>query len=119
MIVAIDGETVDDVSAIREALARNVGRTFGLEVIRDRRSIRLDVTLPEPDDAAPSGPRAFYLAPKSLQDVQETVERAMEQAREALSRAHIQQHDAASEAREAYEKALQESRKQQARRNSV
>jgi len=118
MIVAIDGDAVEDVSDIREALARNVGRTFGLEVIRDRRTIRLDVTLPEPDDAAPSGPRAFHFSPTNLHHVHETVERAMEQAREALSRVHIQR-DAASDAREAYEDALRKSRERLSLRNSV
>jgi C-terminal processing protease CtpA/Prc len=118
MIVAIDGKTVDDVSDIREALAHNVGRTFDLEVIRDRRSVRLDVTLPEPDDEAPSGPRAFHLSPQGLHHVHETVERAMEHAREALGRLHIQR-DAASDAREAYEDALRESREHRSLRNSV
>ena len=118
MIVAIDGEDVDDVSGIREALARNVGRSFELEVVRERRLVRLDVTLPEPDDEAPSGPRAFSFSPHGLHDVHETVERAMEQAHEALGRLHIR-HDAASDAREAYEDALRKSQKQRSLHNSV
>jgi membrane-associated protease RseP (regulator of RpoE activity) len=101
LIVSIDGETVADVNDIRHALSERWGDTFEIEVIREQREVSLDVTLPQPDESEPSGPRAS-LEPLHLQhelmaearhrlmeasqQQEEVLQRSMELAEEALSR---------------------------------
>ena len=58
LIVAVDGDAVEEVGDIRKALRDKEGETFGVEVIRDGRSMTVDVSIPERDDEPPSGPRA-------------------------------------------------------------
>ncbi len=58
LIVAVDGNTVEDVGDIRNALQDKTGQTFGVEVIRGGRSTTIDVSIPERDDERPTGPRA-------------------------------------------------------------
>lgn len=58
LIVAVDGDTVEDVEDIRKALRNKQGETFGVEVFRDGRSMTIDVSIPERDDEPPTGPRA-------------------------------------------------------------
>ncbi len=58
LIVAVDGDAIEDVGDVRKALRGKEGETFDVEVIRDGRSMAVDVTLPERDDEPPSGPRA-------------------------------------------------------------
>ncbi len=58
LIVAVDGNGVEDVGDIRNALQDKEGETFGVEVIRDGRSTTIDVSIPERDDERPTGPRA-------------------------------------------------------------
>ncbi len=58
LIVAVDGDAVDEVGDIRKTLRDKEGESFGVEVIRDGRSMTVDVSIPERDDEPPSGPRA-------------------------------------------------------------
>lgn len=119
LIVTVDGEPVEDAGDIREALQGKEGETFDVEVIRDRRRTSITVTIPEPDDEAPSGPRAFHYAPRI--ELRSHVDRALDSARDALrdSRsayrqalrvAEVQRRGAQREARKAYREALRISR---------
>jgi len=117
--VAVDGESVEDAGDIREALQGKEGETFDVEVIRDRRRTSIAVTIPEPDDEAPSGPRAFHHAPRI--ELRGHIDHAMDSARNALrdSRsayrkalrlAVVKQRGAERDARQAYREALRMSR---------
>jgi S1-C subfamily serine protease len=57
LIVAVDGVPVASPAALVEALADKVGRTFPVEVVRDRRPLTIEVTIPAVEDR-PTGPRA-------------------------------------------------------------
>jgi S1-C subfamily serine protease len=58
LIVAVAGEEVSHASDIRRALKDKAGETFDVEVIRDGAPMRIEVTLPEPEEDVPTGPRA-------------------------------------------------------------
>jgi membrane-associated protease RseP (regulator of RpoE activity) len=122
LIVAVDGEPVEDAGDIREALHGEEGETFDVEVIRDRRRMSITVTIPEPDDEAPSGPRAFYHAPRidlrghvdhALDSAREALRDSRSAYREALRLARAEQRDAQRDARKAYREALRISREAQ------
>lgn len=122
LIVAVDGEPVEDAGDIREALHGKEGETFDVEVIRDRRRTSITVTIPEPDDEAPSGPRAFYVAPRSelhghVDHVRDCVRDALRDSRsayrEAVRLAEVERKGAARDARRAYREALRISREAQ------
>jgi membrane-associated protease RseP (regulator of RpoE activity) len=97
LIVAVDGEPVEGAGDIREALVGNEGASFDVEVIRDRRSMHIEVTLPERDNDEPSGPRALR-----LDGLREHIDRELTDAlgayREALSVARVQRRSAARDA---------------------
>jgi membrane-associated protease RseP (regulator of RpoE activity) len=111
LIVAVDGESVEDASDIRAALAGKAGETFDVELIRDRRPLSLAVTLPAREERA-TGPRAFYLqGARDLADATRTHARVLRSgAREARAEARLA-------AREAYREALRTSR--EARREAA
>lgn len=114
LIVAVDGENVAGADNIREGLKNKTGQTFDVEVIRDGRPVTIDVTIPERDDDAPMGPRAFHFAPRiELQGLganignvarQEAIREALEARREALDQSRDVREDAMQRAREALEK---------------
>jgi membrane-associated protease RseP (regulator of RpoE activity) len=122
LIVAVDGEPVEDPSDIIDALGDTEGRTIDVEVIRDGRPTTLDVTIPERGTEPASGPRAFRLVPGiELRGLHESIDRAMDQARDALHQsrsayrralrqAHAARSDAMTDARDAYRKALRQTR---------
>jgi len=58
LIIRIGGDPVGDVSDLRRAIQERAGETFAIEVIRDGKSLDLEVTLPETDEDEVSGPRA-------------------------------------------------------------
>jgi len=58
LIVGIGGDPVADVSDLRRVLGERAGESFAVEVIREGKSMDLDVTLPETDEDEVSGPRA-------------------------------------------------------------
>lgn len=59
LIVDVDGDPISSTNDLRRALAERDGEVFDIEVIRDRRSIRLQVTLEADDEERPTGPRAW------------------------------------------------------------
>lgn len=63
LIVAIAGEDVSNSIDIRRALAGKSGATFDVDVIRDGRTVSVEVTLPEPEEDDPTGPRACLIGP--------------------------------------------------------
>lgn len=65
LIVAVDDEEITDSGELVEALRERAGERFPIRVIRDRRAITLEVSLPDEDEdeADADGPRAFYLVP--------------------------------------------------------
>jgi membrane-associated protease RseP (regulator of RpoE activity) len=61
LIVAVDGDEIENSADLRRALMDKVGETFDVEVIRDGTSVRIEVTIPEPENDWPSGPRAHAM----------------------------------------------------------
>jgi len=60
LITAVEGEKVSDVGELSEAIEKHEGKTVDLDVVRDKRSIKVKAILPrhdEPEDE-PTGPRA-------------------------------------------------------------
>jgi C-terminal processing protease CtpA/Prc len=67
LIVEIDGEEVERSSDIRRALKNKQGEQVEVVVLRDGARINIDVSLPEPGDDMPTGPRASLMpAPQCL-----------------------------------------------------
>jgi membrane-associated protease RseP (regulator of RpoE activity) len=60
LIVRVAGEPIEDVSDLRRQLRDRTGQEFTIEVIREKRAVSLDVSLPEVEEDEVSGPRAFY-----------------------------------------------------------
>jgi C-terminal processing protease CtpA/Prc len=58
LIVSVDGEPVASSNDLILALQDKVGETFDVEIVRDRRTRTLEVTIPEPETDRPTGPRA-------------------------------------------------------------
>lgn len=58
VIVSVDGESIGDAGDLIRELYDSDGRTIELELIRDGRSQRLDVYIPDRDEDVPTGPRA-------------------------------------------------------------
>ena len=52
MIVKVDGEAIEDAGDLRRALDDRRGQSFSIEVLRDKRAVSLDVTLPSREDDA-------------------------------------------------------------------
>lgn len=113
LIVSVDGRDVEDVGDILKALQDKRGESFGVEVIRDRRPMRLEVSIPEADD--PSGPRTFYFHREGYDEAMDAFREAIEQsrgdAREALRDALEQSRDAMRDSRDSLEDALESLRK--------
>jgi len=63
LIVAVDGEPVADVGDLVRALGERAGRSFGLEVVRDRVRQTLTVDLPDDEERGVRGPRAGLRLP--------------------------------------------------------
>lgn len=63
LIVSVEGEEIATSNDLRRELADKTGERFELEVIRDGRPVRLEVTIPDPEEDAPTGPRAELRAP--------------------------------------------------------
>ena len=61
LILSVDGESVATVGELREALDEKEGDTFPVQLVREGRSLTIDVTIPEPDTERPTGPRAGLL----------------------------------------------------------
>lgn len=67
LIVAVDGESISGVAGLRKALRDKSGKTFELEVLRDRTPVRVQVTIPEPENEVPTGPRArLHVLPRPV-----------------------------------------------------
>jgi len=58
LIVSVDGEAVEDSRGLIKALTDKEGKTLDLELVRERRTMHLKVTIPEVAKDEPSGPRA-------------------------------------------------------------
>jgi C-terminal processing protease CtpA/Prc len=93
LIEAIDGEPVGDVADLVRELRDADGTTITLDVVRDRRQRKVEVTIPERDDDERSGPRAG-LRGLDLDDLGRHIERAIEEAQRAIDRLH-EEHGAA------------------------
>lgn len=127
LIIAVDGETVKNSSTLRKALHGKTGETFPVEVIRDRTPLSIEVTIPEPDDDVPTGPRAFFMPREKVQLLREVREaervaraEARAQLREQLTRVREAEREARAErsaqaraARAQVRESLREAREQQ------
>lgn len=58
LLLVVDGQKVASPDALVEALEDKVGKTFSIELVRDGRRLRVEVTIPDPDAERPTGPRA-------------------------------------------------------------
>lgn len=63
VIVSIDGAPVEGAGDIVEAISEKAGKPVVVELVRDRRTVKVTATLPEASDDAPRGPRAWAPAP--------------------------------------------------------
>lgn len=65
LIVAVEDDEITDSGELVEALRERAGQQFSIRVIRDRRPVTLEVSLPDEDEdeADADGPRARYVAP--------------------------------------------------------
>jgi len=81
LLLSVDGKDVSDFGELVGALDEKDGKTVDVELVRDGKTMHLQIALPaaEEDDDEISGPRA----------------EAMERAREELVAARMAQHDAA------------------------
>jgi len=64
LIVAVDGDEISDAGDLVRALRERAGQQFDVDVIRDGRSVSVDVILPEEEDDA-DGPNVFFFAPRA------------------------------------------------------
>jgi membrane-associated protease RseP (regulator of RpoE activity) len=63
LILSVEGEKVTDAGELIDVIAKHEGKTVDLEIIRDKRPMRIKAVLPkfdEPEDT-PTGPRASML----------------------------------------------------------
>jgi serine protease Do len=58
LIVAVDGETVENAGDLQRAVARLDGEEVDVEIVRNGRASTLSITFPEADSVRPTGPRA-------------------------------------------------------------
>ena len=59
LIVSADGDRIGDPSDLVEALADKDGETVEIELVRDKRTVRIRAAIPENQIEQPAGPRAF------------------------------------------------------------
>ena len=89
MIVAVDGEPVEDAGDIRHALHGKSGETVEVEVIREGARQRVDIVLPEREERL-RGPRTYYASPDDgryeVRSALREARRRQRQARRALAR---------------------------------
>jgi membrane-associated protease RseP (regulator of RpoE activity) len=124
LIVSVDGDGVGDSGELVEALEDKDGETVNLEVIRDGRSLRLDVALPKPDEDEDefSGPRAGLGRAERLQLLAEldmarqarleAMHGAREEMRAGMQGARRAQLEAARAERQAMRDARQQLRRE-------
>ena len=109
LIVSVDGEAISGVGDVRKALNNKEGQTFPVEVVRDGRTQRIDVSIPERDDDRPTGPRAFrFDFDFDFSDLEGLLEHARDAMHEhgfMLHGAEQVQRHALDEARESYDAA--------------
>jgi C-terminal processing protease CtpA/Prc len=101
LIVGLDGDDVGSVGDLRQGLSGKQGETFDVDVIRDGRPESVRVTIPARESGAPSGPRAFYLAPQGFDELRQMLHDTRLQSREAIRQAGKASQDAARLYREA------------------
>jgi membrane-associated protease RseP (regulator of RpoE activity) len=58
LILSVDGERIEDSGDLIHALHDKGGTTFEIQVIRNKRSQALEVSIPAPEEDPPTGPRA-------------------------------------------------------------
>jgi len=80
LILSVNGDDVKNSRELRNGLHDKAGETFDIEVVRDGQRRQLQVTIPEPDDDSPTGPRALRY---SYPDAGEAVRIAVREARVA------------------------------------
>jgi len=113
VIVAIDGDRIEDVDDIRRALSGLAGESFDVDVIRDGRATAIDVTLPEAEEFDHS----MLRLPEGFdEDVMKSVREALNQAeislnskelRRVLKQADESQRNARESAAEAIRKSFE------------
>jgi len=109
LIVAVDGEDIEDVGDLQSAVEDNVGETFSIKVMRDGAPVKIEVTLPGEDDDDDHGPRAIWVSPEGLMPdvaaIRAQVRAAVAGQQDAIRAARGAQRDALRAAREAQREA--------------
>lgn len=62
LILSVDGDDVADAGDLASVVQEHAGKSVDIEVVRDKKSMRLKVALPEPEKEEASGPRAGVLS---------------------------------------------------------
>jgi len=102
MILAVDGQDIEGVGGLIEALAEKDGQTIRVDVLRDRQVKTIQVAIPAQEDDDADGPRAS-LGDEPYREARRAAAAAMRLTQEETRRA-------AQEAARAYREALREVR---------
>ena len=62
VITRVDGSEVSSAGGIVELISGKAGQGIDLEVVRDRKTVKVRAEIPKREDDAPAGPRAYRLA---------------------------------------------------------
>jgi len=89
VIVAVDGDKIRDAGDLIDHLEDKEGGTVDLELVRDKRTVRLSVTIPKRDDESDeqAGPRAWADSDAVLQELIAEHRKQTAAAREKLAEA--------------------------------
>jgi membrane-associated protease RseP (regulator of RpoE activity) len=112
LLVSVNGTDVSEAGELIEALEDQDGKTVTLEVVRDGKTTRMEVAIPEAedDDDESSGPRASL---DDLHNLNERVRRSVVDAQLAAERtARTAQREALRQSRQAQREAMRDVRQQ-------
>jgi predicted metalloprotease with PDZ domain len=117
LLVSVDGSDVSDAGELIEAMEDKDGKTLDIELVRDGKTMHVQVPLPaaEDDDDESSGPRAQVMrqARAELAMARMAQRDAMRQVRQQVRQAQLEALEAQRVARAAQLDALRESRERQ------
>jgi len=108
LLLSVDGHDVSDFGELVEALEDKDGKTLDVELVRDGKTMHVQVALPEAEDDDESGPRA-----EVRQRAREELVAARMMQRDAMRQVRMVQLEAQRAAREAQLDVLRESRERQ------
>ncbi|HET9299979.1 MAG TPA: PDZ domain-containing protein [Candidatus Polarisedimenticolaceae bacterium] len=108
LLLSVDGHDVSDFGELVDALEDKDGKTLDIELVRDGKTMHVQVPLPEAEDDEETGPRA-----EARQRAREELVAARMAQRDAMRQVRMAQLEAQRAAREAQLDVLRESRQRQ------